>query len=590
MNALRVAVDAVLGAYERLEIDKFAARVRKTEEELIRLEEEYREDRDRARSQIFEIARSEGTDDLDRRRQIIHDQMARIEGLILELESQLAVVGAAQPGPDAQGALTPEDVAQLTVEQLAASDGQLAALVSEEFQLATALARHTQRGLGPAHRTVLALRAELQATRDAIEERAELVRAAMLEQGATGGATMVAGALETPAQIQARLAKLKELRAERAAEAARLARAQLSLEHYRTQQSDAERWLSNTRARREALQVEQRNRDVGRIEILQTGHVPLRPSSDKRRALAVLGAGAGAAAGLAPFVLAGLIRPRYRYINDLAEGGERLAILGVLPDLSSDDAEIPEIAAASVHHLRSLLDAAPADGLGVAARPMGVVQIVTSAAAGEGKSSLAIALARSFALSGRRTLLLDADLLARSVTTEFDLVAEQGLADAVGRAPHNGVVHATGMANLWVMPVGGPDAPDRLDPERLPPRQVEALLASLREQFDNIVVDTGPILGSLEANIVSGVSDRILLVVSRGQEARLVRAAMDRLRRLGAADIGIVFNRARSHDIRRSTSVVSASERSTAAVTSGGGNGSGGRMRPARFQIAQESA
>jgi polysaccharide biosynthesis transport protein len=123
----------------------------------------------------------------------------------------------------------------------------------------------------------------------------------------------------------------------------------------------------------------------------------------------------------------------------------------------------------------------------------------------------------------------------------------------------NGEVHATRVDNLWAIPVG---IAHDFHPEQIATADMSRILDLARNDFDTIVVDTGPILGSLEANVVAPMSDRVVLVVSRGQQAKLVRSAIDRLTRLGAVCGGLVFNRAESYDFDRSISTVSLSARS----------------------------
>jgi hypothetical protein len=70
-------------------------------------------------------------------------------------------------------------------------------------------------------------------------------------------------------------------------------------------------------------------------------------------------------------------------------------------------------------------------------------------------------------------------------------------------------------------------------------------------------VDTGPILGSLEADIVCARADRVIMTISRGQAPRVVQASLARLKHLGARSVGLVFNRATPQDMTKSVSHVS---------------------------------
>ncbi|MEO0629108.1 MAG: hypothetical protein AAFY46_00080, partial [Planctomycetota bacterium] len=93
--------------------------------------------------------------------------------------------------------------------------------------------------------------------------------------------------------------------------------------------------------------------------------------------------------------------------------------------------------------------------------------------------------------------------------------------------------------------------------EQLAHRPVQQVVDWLRERFDVVLMDTGPVLGSLEAGLAVGLADQVLLVTPRGQAERLAQASITRLRRLGATNIGLVFNRADTTDLKQSLSAAS---------------------------------
>jgi tyrosine-protein kinase Etk/Wzc len=197
-------------------------------------------------------------------------------------------------------------------------------------------------------------------------------------------------------------------------------------------------------------------------------------------------------------------------------------------------------------------------------RPQGrsVVYSVTSACAGDGKTSIAYALGVSFAAAGDETIVVDADLVGCGLTRQLGLTRAEGLREAIPRTELNGEIHATGVAGLWALPVG---VDERFEAPSLSPAILAPLLERLRGRFAVVIVDTGPILGSLEAGVVSRLSDRVVLVVSRGQSPRALKAAAQQVRRLGATCAGLVFNRATGRDFDRSTSVGSFRSRSVGA-------------------------
>ncbi len=125
-----------------------------------------------------------------------------------------------------------------------------------------------------------------------------------------------------------------------------------------------------------------------------------------------------------------------------------------------------------------------------------------------------------------------------------------GILDVLGGAPLEECVLDTGFANLSILPVGEATSSDA---ECLSPAHFARLADVCKENYDTVIFDTGPVLGSLEAAFVSAVADEVVFVVSRGQPRRLASEALERLDRIGAKVSGIVFNRASANDLRSSS-------------------------------------
>jgi hypothetical protein len=71
------------------------------------------------------------------------------------------------------------------------------------------------------------------------------------------------------------------------------------------------------------------------------------------------------------------------------------------------------------------------------------------------------------------------------------------------------------------------------------------------------MIDTGPILGSIEASLVCAAVDGVVLAVARGQQRPMVEKALSHLAAIGARLAGVVFNRAQANDFERSISGMS---------------------------------
>lgn len=547
----RAAVDAVLAAYTTLAIDVEQQEIRDKLDELDKLRRRYRTEADQARNDAQRIAELEGTDDLERRRDAKHDQWANLERLIdaykLELVSigDLSAVDGGESTPPLPAGGGP------SVEELAQSDGELRRFLAQRDAIRTELAS-LQRRYSAEHRAVLAAQEDLEATESMIEARASLVRGGpgVVSSGERG----VMADQYTAQRLRAQLQTLEALKETTKAEAKRLGSAQLQIEQKRATaaRADEEYRLADQRYR--ALETESQAGSIGRIEIAQSGSTPYIPSTDRRIPLAVIGGLGGGGLGVGLVALMGLVRPKYRFIDDLSSPGGQVYIFGAVPELNSHDPESRELVAASIAQVRSVIDARL---LGTSDRAL--VHVVTSAGASEGKSTISLRLAKSFAATGRKTLLIDSDMVGQRLTAEFGMLDRRGFAGAVtGRFDPVDSVFETPVRDLFLMPCG---RTDMIEPEQISARRAASLLEPLCEEYQAIVIDTGPILGSLEAQAVSSVCDEVLLVVTRGRQVRQVRMAIERLRRLGAGKVGVVFNRASPEDVERSTSISVTSER-----------------------------
>jgi capsular exopolysaccharide synthesis family protein len=167
---------------------------------------------------------------------------------------------------------------------------------------------------------------------------------------------------------------------------------------------------------------------------------------------------------------------------------------------------------------------------------------VTSAAAGEGKTTTAINLAGALSQDpGARVLLVDADLRLSSVREQLGLAATApGLVEAVldpGIALEDLVQRPTAF-NLSILPGGRPpEAPYEI----LKSPRLGDLLEEARRRYDTVVIDTPPLVPVPDCRILAKWVDGFLLVVAAHRTPRLL---VDEALALMDPDqvIGIVFN------------------------------------------------
>jgi succinoglycan biosynthesis transport protein ExoP len=146
-------------------------------------------------------------------------------------------------------------------------------------------------------------------------------------------------------------------------------------------------------------------------------------------------------------------------------------------------------------------------------RPAAVVGCV-SILPGEGKSTVAASFAFFLAQAGFRTLLLDWDLRKPSLTRALAPGAEQGFADvAAGRVALADAVWHDQHTGLDVLPLG----PDDASLDMLENPACAALLATLRQHYDHIIIDLPAMEAVSDAQIAAQLVDGLLLVVEWGR-------------------------------------------------------------------------
>lgn len=173
--------------------------------------------------------------------------------------------------------------------------------------------------------------------------------------------------------------------------------------------------------------------------------------------------------------------------------------------------------------------------------PLHVI-IVTSPGPGEGKTTIAANLAIALAQSGRKVLLLDADLRRPNVHQQFDIPNRIGLSDLVrSKLDIADVTQKTeAVRNLSIITSGSlpPNPAELLGSERM-----RNLLEELKQYFDMIVIDAPPLLVA-DPQILCGLSDGMIYVIRPGKTRALAaKIPLEELERINIKLLGVVMNR-----------------------------------------------
>jgi succinoglycan biosynthesis transport protein ExoP len=169
------------------------------------------------------------------------------------------------------------------------------------------------------------------------------------------------------------------------------------------------------------------------------------------------------------------------------------------------------------------------------------VALITSALPSEGKTQTAVNTSIMLALSGKRTLLVDADLRRPRCHQYLGVENNEGLACILseGRPPHT-LIQPTRAKDLYFLSSGHVFNPSEL----LGSRALSAILEELRLMFEFVIIDCCPIIPVSDALMMAPLADGVALVVDANKTPkRMIRSACTRLTHARANIIGIVLNK-----------------------------------------------
>ncbi|UYY57063.1 GumC family protein [Sphingomonas sp. S2-65] len=281
--------------------------------------------------------------------------------------------------------------------------------------------------------------------------------------------------------------------------------------------------------------------------IAAAAEVPSSPDFPNHKLAAAAGVGGGIMLGLIAIALAEYLKGGVRTKSDV-ERRLRVRYAGAVPTLQSTlgrmrATEPPEDYIVS-HPLSAFAESFRAIQaflmLGGGRTPGARVVAIASALPQEGKTTTSACLARTAALGGARTVLVDCDLRRRGSSELLIKGQHAGLYEYMrGEVSLEEALVLDEPSGAWVLGTAFPQQ-DARDP--LTPNNMMRLLGELRSRFDVVILDTAPVLGVADARAVSASADRVL-VISRWAKTSVsaVEAAIDVLLDAGAKISGLAL-------------------------------------------------
>lgn len=172
---------------------------------------------------------------------------------------------------------------------------------------------------------------------------------------------------------------------------------------------------------------------------------------------------------------------------------------------------------------------------------------VTSALPGEGKSTVATNFAALLAVSGKRTLLIDADVRKPGLSIMMKPAPQAGLIEALtGQAAWNQLVRTDRQSQLSILPIAirPGDNRARHASDLVSSPAMHSLIEEARQAFDYIVVDLAPLGPVIDAKAFEPLADGFLFIVEWGKTpANLVRDLLAAENGIAAKTLGVVLNK-----------------------------------------------
>ncbi|MBN2582883.1 MAG: polysaccharide biosynthesis tyrosine autokinase [Planctomycetes bacterium] len=468
------------------------------------------------------------------------DEFAKVDLEVVQLQIlQAQIAGGAEGAEQAPQAthMTPE--MQLRMEEdraLVNLRGVLATLKRERET-------YVQQGYGKAHQVVLAVDAQISRTEEEITTREAELLDVLVRQEKEALLATLQGAMRRREEISKRLQDAK-------ARVRDMTSAMIDYERYNRVYDGLQRQMDMLT---EAIIQQQIRAEVSSnsVQIWREAIPPDRSNKAGPNPLLYVPASilAGLIVSIGMALLVELIDNRVRTPVQVIRNVQ-MTVLGTVPDAREDQAArkasdlahvttqaSQSLVAESFRQLRTALLYSTDTEL--------KTLLVTSPKADEGKTIVACNLAATLAMSGCRVLLIDTNFRRPRIHRLFDLPNSVGLSSVLARLSSFGdAVRSTNVANLDVLSCGPvpPSPADLLGSEAM-----QNLLVEARQRYDNIILDSTPVLVVADSHVLCSMVDGVTMVINCQKTSRGVATRTKRML-LGfrARVVGAVLNRIRA--------------------------------------------
>ena len=168
---------------------------------------------------------------------------------------------------------------------------------------------------------------------------------------------------------------------------------------------------------------------------------------------------------------------------------------------------------------------------------------ITSSVQNEGKSLVAFDLSKTMAESGKKILMVDADLRKSVLAAKYHIQGiDKGLSHYLtGQAEIEDIIYETETEGFYLS-VAGPLSPDPTS--LLDSDQFQKFIDKVREDYDYVIIDAPPLGVVIDAAIIGKYCDGAVLVIEQGViKRKVVQDVIKQLKRGKVRILGAVLNK-----------------------------------------------
>ena len=387
----------------------------------------------------------------------------------------------------------------------------------------------------PTHPAVIAVRAE----RDTVQ--------AQIDREAQRAAADVA------AQAASARARLQALQAQRARTPATLRPTQAADADAVDRFHELQRVAADARQAYETYRNQEmpdvNDLDIPDIRVLAYAPTPSSPSSPLLRDALLLAAAVGLGLAFVSGILAEMLDQSVKNADHLEERVGCKAVASIPTISKRMMRQMPP----AERHPPGYLVGRPMSAFAEALRVLRTVVVyskldfsvkvvaVTSALPNEGKTTIALCLARIAALSGQKVCVVDCDLRMQSINDVIDIETDVGILQVLaGEAPWRSAIIRDPSTEAHILPVATSGFTPR---DVFGSEAMSQLIANLRSYYDLVILDCAPILAVAETRILVAQADSTVLVARSGRTpVGALRAAVAQTETAGGKVLGVALN------------------------------------------------